>query len=306
MKLGVVLLACAACSGGDTTIHTGSGGGKGGESGASGGSAGFGGSGGSAGSGTGGGDNTSGCSDDAKTVYVVAQDRTFSAFDPRTKTFRDIGVLNCPAGPGAQPFSMAVARDATAYVLYDDSELFKVSTSNLACTTTSFSPTLAYALFGMGFSTDTVGGTADTLFIAGGLGVGTTSKLGNLDVSAFGTTPLVDIPGWPELTGTGDAQLWGFFPDTGNGTAPFVARIDKMTGVLSSNYPAMDLAGSADGWAFAFWGGSFWIFLKRQTDTSTKVYEMKADTGALTAVVMSTGRNIVGAGVSTCAPITIN
>ncbi|MBK7863483.1 MAG: hypothetical protein IPJ65_33755 [Archangiaceae bacterium] len=309
--LWVVMLAVVVgCGPNESTIGgTGTGGGRAGGSGATGGSGGSGGSAaGTGGSGSSGGSGGAGdgCSDDAKTVYVVSSNRLFSAFDPRTKTFRDIGVLNCEANFGAQPFSMAVARDAFAYVLYDDGELFRVSTNNLACTKTAFAASTSYKLFGMGFSADAVGGTTDTLFISGGLGTTSTPKLARLDVNTFMPSTVGNIVGWPELTGTGDAQLWGFFPDTGVGTAPFVARIDKTTGAYPTTFPAGELQGMAEGWAFAFWGGSFWIFLKRDSDQSTKVYEMKAGTGVITTALGSTGRTIVGAGVSTCAPITIN
>lgn len=298
----VSVLLCAACGGNGGTIITGSGGGQGGGVGGSGGSGGFATGGGSSGAGGGGG--ASGCSDDAKTVYVVSADRTFSAFDPRTKTFRDIGVLRCAASPGAVPFSMAVARDAFAYVLYDNGELFKVSTTDLGCTKTGFQTGLDYRVFGMGFSTDAAGASTDTLFIAGGQVVGPSSKLGRLDVSTFAPNPGVDLTGWPELTGTGSAELWGFFP-TGAAN-PFVARIDKTSGIFSPTFSAPSLAGTASSWAFAFWGGSFWIFYQRDSDLSTNVYEMKSSTGAVSNALMNTGRTIVGAGVSTCAPLIIN
>jgi hypothetical protein len=87
---------------------------------------------------------------------------------------------------------------------------------------------------------------------------------------------------------------------------PFVARIDKVTGALSSNFPAPSLSGAPEAWAFAFWGGSFWVFLRRQSEASTNVWQMKASDGAISPALMNTGRTIVGAGVSTCAPLTIN
>jgi hypothetical protein len=51
-------------------------------------------------------------------------------------------------------------------------------------------------------------------------------------------------------------------------------------------------------WAVKFWGGSFWIFL------DSSVYQVPRDTPqTIATVIADTGRNIVGAGVSTCAPI---
>ena len=112
-----------------------------------------------------------GCTDGAKAVYVVDMDSNMlSRFDPPTKTFKDLGRLNCPAQADAAPFSMGIDRTATAYVLYDSGELFKVNTDTLACTKSSWQTQSGLFKFGMGFSTDVAGGTVDTLFIAGGNG----------------------------------------------------------------------------------------------------------------------------------------
>ena len=100
-----------------------------------------------------------------------------------------------------------------------------------------------------------------------------------------------NLAGWPELTGTGDAKLWGFFPSTGT-AAPFVAQIDKTNATLGTPFPAASIDGAPASWAFAFWGGRFWIFLRRQTDASTFVYEMNATTGVLTTALPGTGREI--------------
>ena len=111
------------------------------------------------------------------------------------------------------------------------------------------------------------------------------------------------LPGAPELTGTGDAKLWAFSP---NLMPPKVARLSKTTGAIESAFEAPGLAGTPRAWAFAFWGGDFFIFLERATDGSTKVWKMNGLTGALSTVIPDTGRSIVGAGVSTCAPVEIN
>ena len=56
------------------------------------------------------------------------------------------------------PFSMGVDRSATAWVLYDSGELFRVDTTSLACTVTDVDVAqLGLLNFGMGFSTDTHG-----------------------------------------------------------------------------------------------------------------------------------------------------
>jgi hypothetical protein len=265
------------------------------------------GSGGDGGSGSGSG-NQDGCSDAAKLVYVVDSNNTFSKFDPATKTFSDIGQLACPTS-GGQPFSMGVDRNATAWVLYDTGELFKVDTSNLNCTKTTWASQQGLLQFGMGFSTNMAGGSEDTLFVAGGTDQLTSStKLAKLDTSAFTATPVGTISGWPELTGTGNAELWGWFPSDALGTTtPRVEQIDKTTGaaVSGKTYNLSSLMGAPRAWAFAFWGGDFWIFLKRQTEQSTIVYQIDSANGTMKGMTAPTGREIVGAGVSTCAPVVI-
>jgi len=246
--------------------------------------------------------NGDGCPDEAKLVYVVDSNNTLSQFNPPTKTFTDLGTLACPAG-GAAPFSMAIARDATAWVLYDSGDLFRVETkNNLACTKAPWvRNTQGLAKFGMGFSTDQIGGTADSLFVSGGSGPSaSTSTLAKLDMSSFQPTTLGTVTGWPELTGTGKAELWGFFPGTSNTR---VVQIDKTSGSAVRTFSLSTLNGDPKAWAFAFHGGSFWVFLKKGSEAYTTVYQVSSMTGGIVGQTAATGRSIVGAGVSTCAPV---
>jgi hypothetical protein len=254
------------------------------------------------------GSNQDGCSDAAKLVYVVDENYTFSQFDPMTKTFHDLGQLSCPAGGGATPFSMSVDRNAIAWVLYSDGELFRVDTTSLACTATSWHTQAGLTQFGMGFSTDTSGGDTDTLFVAGGADVSgaSTSTLAKLDTTSMSATTVGTVTGWPELTGTGTAELWGWFPSDANGTTtPRVEQINKMSGAPVTTYPLASLQGAPSAWAFAFWGGDFWIFLAKDLDLATTVYQIDGMTGAIKGTTPTNTRTIVGAGVSTCAPTVI-
>lgn len=260
------------------------------------------------GGGDGSNNNGDGCSDAAKLVYVVDQNRQLSQFDPPTRAFTSLGTLACPAGIGATPFSMGIDRDATAWVLYSNGELFRVETkNNLACTKAGWVPnTQGHTVFGMGFSTDAAGGTTDTLFIAGGAGpgVGSTSTLARLDITSFQPNNRGVLNGWPELTGTGNAELWGFFPQSGASGAR-IAKLDKTNGTALQTFPEPVLNDplQPQAWAFAFHGGSFWVFLQKSSDSQTQVYQFDATTGAMISTTPSGGRRIVGAGVSTCAPI---
>jgi hypothetical protein len=215
----------------------------------------------------------------------------------------DIGQLSCPAQALATPFSMGIDRNATAWVLYSSGELFRVDTTSLACTKSAWTQQAGLAQFGMGFSTNAAGGTEDTLFVAGGAAVMLTqATLARLDVNSFAATPLGTIQGSPELTGTGNAELWGFFPDA---TGSSIKQLDKATGAALKTFPLNQLAGTPTAWAFAFHGGSFYVFLAKDLETFTTVYQVDAASGQLMDTRPTGSRTIVGAGVSTCAPVII-
>jgi hypothetical protein len=278
--------------------------------------------GGDGGGGDGNGSNQDNCSEASKLVYVVDANNQLSQFDPATKMFKDLGALTCPAGAGFTPFSMGVDRNATAYVLYVnadqltgmpiDSKIFRVDTTaaGLPCTATSFRPLSTMKEFGMGFSTETMGGSTDKLYVAGSNDASTTSnaKLATLDVTTMVTTPVPNgtILGSPELTGNANAELWAFFPDATN---PKIQGINKATGAAISPAPLPQaLKGDPAAWAFAFYGGDYWIFLAKQAGLGgadpTIVYQV-SPTGMLKGMTPTTNRRIVGAGVSTCAPVVI-
>lgn len=252
------------------------------------------------------------CSDEAKLVYVVDSNGMFSSFDPHPTppVFTDLGYLNtCPRSGTETPYSMSVDRDAVAWVLSSEGNMFRVDIKNgLACTKSSFVAGQAgMTLFGMGFVTNAAGGNSDTLYIAGGADPGsetTNATLGTVVFPDLTLQTIQPVSGWPELTGNANAELWGFYPDE---TEPKVARIDKQTAAEAPVYPLPSLAGTPRAWAFAFWGGDFWIFLARGSlDPKTSVYRVKGSDGSLSTAIENTGRRIVGAGVSTCAPVVID
>lgn len=305
----------AACTAPAPSRHGGTGGGGGGDAGGTGGVGGGGGGGGAADGG--GGGTSDGCSDAARLVYVIDDDGTFSSFKPDqtdvTKSvFTDLGTLSCPVGGGAlsdyKPFSMSVDRDGTAWVELVDqntagfpgpNELFKVSTKDASCTATTFKGGQSgFEQFGMGFVSNAAMSAQETLFLAGATTVttGGQSQLGTIDLGTFAITPVGMLNGNPELTGTGLGDLWGFFPDAKNAR---IAKLDKTNASESGTIALPSAAGSARDWAFAFYGGDFWVFLANGTN-ATVVYHVTPN-GPKDQLDTKT-RHIVGAGVSTCAP----
>lgn len=236
------------------------------------------------------------CPDDARDIYLVdAYEEALYRFDPYTGDFNLVLYLDCPAGGFYTPHSMAVSRDAEPYILYQDGAIYHIDQGGL-CTQTSFSEGYFsdWARFGMGFAMNSRYASEDTLFIAN------ETTLGSIDLSDFSISELGPLGGGiPELSGTGEGALWGFFPQT---DPPRIAEIDKTNGSLTTVYE-LDLSSDANAWAFAFWGGHFYIFYKTFSDPSTNVYRMSEDGGDLELIIEDSGFYIVGAGVSTCAPV---
>jgi hypothetical protein len=253
-------------------------------------------------------------------IYVVDQNNNFLSFDPRLigtgNPFNLIGVLNCPAGAPygtwpspASPFSMSVDRNGVAWVLYTSGEIFNVNIQNAQCTSTTFQRTQqgTWMLFGMGYSTDTAGGDTEKLYIAGGPEQPAANPMSGfidpaLQIQNVGTVTAGENS--PELTGTGDAALYGYFPGTIQ--TGFVQQIDKATGnVTGPRLTAGATPGGPAAWAFAHWGGTFYIFITDNNTLMPRVEAVDRMTGQLTVPIPSHPYTIVGAGVSTCAPVII-
>ncbi|MEO7112518.1 MAG: hypothetical protein ABI183_18885 [Polyangiaceae bacterium] len=309
MMVGLGLLAAGApplaCSGAN------SGSGFNGDGGT--GALGDGSSGGALGNGEGGGGTigSDGCSDAAKLVYVVDSTNGLHSFDPSTLKFSTIGKLKCPTSGGAlsdpTPNSMGVDRSGTAWVNFDDGELFKVSTANAACTATTYSPSNNQneQRWGMAFSSNAVGSTAETLFAVPNNGQSKGSGVNSLDLTSLKLStigPFTDgLAGKAaELTGTGNGDLYAFVT-----TSPYatLAKIDKTSGAtLLADQVPLDGVNTGMAFAFSFWGGDFWFYTSPDGVASSVTQYKASGDKSIDVVVGNTGFAIVGAGVSTCAP----
>jgi hypothetical protein len=240
------------------------------------------------------GNDQTGCAKEATYVYVLDVTGMLRRFDPPSVTFTPIAPLTCPG----KTFSMAVDRNAFGWVLMDDGTLVKVDTRTGACTATSFvsgqhgfSPT-----FGMGFSSNTAGGDKETLFVSSSSG----ATLATIDTQSLALStvgPYDKLNARVELTGTGDARLFGAF----EGSPYIVAEIDKTAARILSQAPqnAITYQPNSSNFAFAFWGGDFYLFVG--PGQYTDVFHYKPSDRSTTKV-STVPFEIVGAGVSTCAP----
>jgi len=251
------------------------------------------------------------CSDaGAGLIYVVDDANDLLAFDPRKlpgDPFQRIGTIRCGNRTG-MPFSMSVDRHGRAWVVYTDGALYKVSIADARCRPTGYAPGAAgFLRFGMGFVTDGPGGTTEKLFIASN---DPSHNLGYIDTAArlaphvVGKVAAAEQHN-PELTGTSEAQLFGFFPMASGPS--FVQEIDRATGAARGQRWMLGKAplGGIGAYAFAQWAGVFYIFVETYNDSSeldASVRAIDRATGTYRVVLHHLPYRIVGAGVSTCAP----
>ncbi len=244
------------------------------------------------------------CSDAAKLVYVVSAQNDLYSFNPASLTFVKIGTLDCPTL--SSPNSMAVDRDARAYVNMSDGSLFTVDTSNAHCTATGYQVgQLSRRIRGMGFATDTGGGTSETLYTCTADDANFTGGgLAKISLPSYKLSLLGDYTSGLggnecELTGTGDARLFGFFAIL---DPPKLAEMNESSGATPSPVDLTQV-GTSSSYAFSFWGGDFWFYTAPGFGNSHVTRYKYATDKSFSVVVQDTGMTIVGAGVSTCAPL---
>jgi hypothetical protein len=269
---------------------------------------------GTGGSGTGGSSNAGGnsgdgCSDAAKLVYVLSKANVLYSFRPDQKQFIKIGPVDCQTT--MEPNSMAVDRYGMAWVNYvqknssgvdTDGRLFKLSPEDASCQSTSLGLGTGWYRLGMGFASHDVGGPGEALYITA---TGASGGLAEIDLSVVKVKDIGPFSGVlsgqsAELTGTGDARLYGLFRTT----SLQMAEIDKATAEIKSTHalPEVELPSA---WAVAFWGGDFYLFTApADTTVDSTVARYRPSTNSTDAAYMTgIGFRVVGAGVSTCAPL---
>lgn len=229
-----------------------------------------------------------GCAEENKQVYVVTRQHELYRFAPASLGFSKIGTLSCPATGG--PVSMAVDRHGTAWVHYDDGGIYHASTADASCRATGFAiGQSGFRRWGMAFvGTATAG---ESLYV-----FDHTRGLARIDASSLVLQGLAPATGWSELTGTSDGQLLAFqSPQT-------LASVDRASGALRE---PVTVSGVSAGYAFAFahWGGDFWMFTAEAGKSSVVTQHHREDNRSSVRIA-DAGMVVVGAGVSTCAPLT--
>ena len=240
---------------------------------------------------------------DVELVYVVDNANNLYSFDPKKlpgDPFHRIGTLACDRT--STPNSMAVDRTGIAWLGYQNGKLYRASITDAQCSASGEAPKGgATTRFGMGFASDGPKAETETLYVTGSDGK---HELASLDITKrpalWQRVAEISEPGdHPELTGTGDGKLFAYFPSPGRG---FVTELDRKT--AAARGPKWKLEGTAnriEAYAFAFWGGKFWVFTT--ADGNSMIHSIHIETRKQTVVRENLPFAIVGAGVSTCAPL---
>jgi hypothetical protein len=247
------------------------------------------------------------CPDAGSTlIYVLTAQNDLYSFYPPTLAFTLIGTIECPSAAGVSPFSMAVDRRGIAYSVFTDGTLYRLDTASAACLPTTFAPGVPpFSTFGMGYVANT-GDAGETLYIADAVvtnGKANSKGLGFIDtttyIASFVGPFSHTIPG-PELTGTSDGRLYAFYTNA-TGSGSHIIEVDKTTVTIAQDYP-LQVGSPLDAYAFAFWGGSFWVFTSPGGPGAPSTVTQFTPTTGAEANVALMPQTIVGAGVSTCAP----
>jgi hypothetical protein len=252
-------------------------------------------------------------------IYLITVQSDLWSFYPPSLEFHKIGPISCPTlpvMPTPTPFSMAVNESGVAYVVYSDGELFRVSTADARCASTSFQiDQEGFKTFGMGYSHN-ASAAGEVLYVASDDDAGVVSRLGYIDTNDFALHTIGAFPPTvvtAELTGTGAGDLYAFYSLNPGFQGPSlppsaIGHIDKANGNLIGTPIPLATIEQGCAWAFAFWGGDFYTFTAPSIGGAcpkmgtSVVSRVNPTDGSVVSPYTELGEQIVGAGVSTCAP----
>ncbi|MBC8071840.1 MAG: hypothetical protein IAG13_26170 [Deltaproteobacteria bacterium] len=246
-----------------------------------------------------------GCAEGTDVIYVLSDAAELWSFDPDNLEFELVGGFACDGM--SSTFSMGVDRNAIAWVMFQGSDIYNIDINSPdACVDPGYTPgQLGFDLFGMAFVSESQDNPCDQLYAQSftgsfgseGPGIG---ALGTLDPDDLTMTELgpTDFDGG-ELTGTGDGRLFMF---AGADPAKLV-ELDKSDASVISIFELETLE-LTNAFAFSFFAGDFYFFTEAGFTGDSQVTHLDFDGDQeLEVVVEQAPIRIVGAGVSTCAPV---
>jgi hypothetical protein len=253
------------------------------------------------------------CPDDLKVplddgIFVLSKTAVLWKYLPFTNKFVMLGAPKCDVAPST--FSMGVDRQGYAWVQFSDLQIRKVNVTDVNdCQDPGFVPMQdGVENFGMAFVSNSAEDKCDRIYGNHYNGV----AMGK-DASEFFSVDPVTLDlvqlgksdyGLAEVTGTGDGRAFLFAgPDPAD-----LIEVDKNTGDTLATIPLPGVK-TGGGFAFAFFAGDFYFFTDAESDSTSEVTHLDYDDSDkngkqdLTVVLQDVPLRIVGAGVSTCAPL---
>jgi hypothetical protein len=246
-------------------------------------------------------------------IYLITDDSQMWTFDPDSLELEHLGAIACPTEGEFQ--SMAIDRPGRAVLSYLSwspvptitIETFSLDLNDLSsCEPIDLGVPDDRLLGGMGYASASATNTCDDLYV---FGLSATD-----DTVGTGVLARIDAEdGWvqlgnvayeqTQLTGTADGRLFGFAGDTKQAS---LVGFDKDDADVVEAHMLPDL-NAVNGLGFAFWGGDVWFFTDSPEHEKSRVTRLDhdlSDGGGTTVVVDETPVRFLGAGVSTCVPLT--
>ena len=261
---------------------------------------------GSTGDGDGDGESCWECAENTDLIYVLSDDAELWSFDPATNMFALVAALPCPGGLFNGTFSMSVSRAGIAWVMYQDGQMYQVDVNAPGtCMNSGWVSNSGFNLFGMGFVSNSLADPCEKLYAHSWSGLGgfseglNSGQLGAIEPSDLSVAILggINYDGG-ELTGTGDGRLFAF----AGATPAKLVEYDKTNAneIATTLLVGLDLTNA---FAFAHYDGDFFFFTEEGLGATSKVTYYDPDVPGVFSQVASAPIRIVGAGVSTCAPV---
>lgn len=226
-------------------------------------------------------------------VYVISNDGRLFTFDPRNpgrEAYGLVGELDC--ADAGNPRSMAIDRNGSAWVFLDTGALVRVDLADASCRSTDYRHPSSDRNIGMGFTADAPGASSEKLYV-----ISPDFGLATIGFPDLRVTASRKLAMHAELTGGGDGKLFLFAAETGE-----LLEVDRQTHRTSRVHIFFEIRG-AHAWAFARYGGKFYVFTAPWTANS-RTTELDPKTHVALVRDPDVGFVIVGAGQSTLTPLT--
>jgi len=241
-------------------------------------------------------------------IFVLSKTAELWKYFPGKNEFTLLGAIDCGLPPST--FSMGVDRQGSAWVQFSDQQIRKVDITKVSeCSDPGFVPGQGgVENFGMAFVSNSAEDKCDRLYGNHYNGVAEApmaSEFFSLDPQSLAQVlhGKSDF-GLAELTGTGDGRAFLFAgPDPSK-----LVEVDKSSGATLDTIPLPGVK-TGGGFAFAFFGGDFYFFTDNMSDNKSEVTHLDYDDSDnngqqdLKVIYQDAPLRIVGAGVSTCAPV---